>query len=444
MNDLAGGPSERGPGSWARKLHSWLEGRGLPVVQVLAVDAAVDVDLDVGDGARLVVELRAPDDRAQAFRRTRRYLVRYRGVPLLTAEHRRVLDRLVDAIASVEERLPSGWEGVVATGAAPSEPGEVLARRFPFAQLDRAQGSGAAIDTEVLLRMTSLCNQECPFCSAPPSGRPSGAALHAAVDWVGKNLSGVRLTLTGGEPTLQPAFFEVLHHALCERSLARIVVQTNAVAFSSDARVERLPNDPRLAFFVSMHAVRSDLYDRCTASRGQLPQALAGLAKLCATGCEVTVNTVVNAENVAHLPEIAPLLAERLRGLTLPSLHYSVLICPPERPGADALLVSYRELAPALESAAAAAVGLGFRVDPILGSTHASLPPCVVSAAERQRATHRPVISPADTGYEDVSRPWTKARTCADCALSESCLGVPAPYARRFGYAELVPLPKAG
>lgn len=432
------------PGAWARKLHAWLTGRGFAVLQVVAVDAAIDIDLDVGAGAPLVVELREPDPAAQAFRRTRRFLVRYRGGPISSAAQRRVLDSVVQTIEGIEDKLPSGWQGVVATGTTrEQQPGEVLARQFPFAQLDRAHGDGPAIDTEVLLRLTSLCNQDCPFCSAPPSSRPSGPALHAAVDWVARNLPGVRLTLTGGEPTLQPAFFEVLHHALCERSIARITVQTNAVAFSSDERVEQLPDDPRLAFFVSMHAVQSDIYDRCTASRGQLPKALDGLAKLVASRCEVTVNTVVSAQNVAHLPEIAPLLAERLAGLPLPSLHYSVLICPPERPAAQELLVRYGELAPALESASTAAAALGFRVEPLLASTHASLPPCVVSPAERGRATHRPVILGGDTGYEDLAKPWTKARACLECALTESCLGVPTPYAERFGFDELVPLAKA-
>ena len=93
-----------------------------------------------------------------------------------------------------------------------------------------------------------------------------------------------------------------------------------------------------------------------------------------------------------------------------------------------------------LEASAATASRLGFPVDPLVSSTHASIPLCLVDREQRLSSRHRPKILAEETGYEDFSRPWVKAASCRSCAVAEHCLGVPTPYATRFGFSELQPI----
>ncbi len=83
---------------------------------------------------------------------------------------------------------------------------------------------------------------------------------------------------------------------------------------------------------------------------------------------------------------------------------------------------------------------LGISAHSPLSSTHASMPPCLVAGETRQRGRHFYRIASGETGYEDFSRPYVKAKTCSACSETERCLGVPRPYAETFGLAELEPL----
>jgi hypothetical protein len=196
----------------------------------------------------------------------------------------------------------------------------------------------------------------------------------------------------------------------------------------------------KLFFFVSLHALDEGIYDRCTGTEGQLSTALEGTRRILAAGHPVTVNTVVTSENFGHLEEMVRRLPEVFSGERKPALHFSVLICPEWRPEAADYLVKYTELVPVLERAARTAEGLGIAVDSLLSSTHASMPPCVLPAEARGMGRHLPEIAEHETGYEDDGRPWVKAEQCRQCAETGRCLGVPRPYAAKFGLEELVPL----
>jgi len=432
-------------GTWVEKLLVGLRRQGLPLREILAVDGSLDAVLDGRGGPEIVVELRPLAEGARCYRSTRRFNISYRGVRDLGPAQRRAVDGLIDIIARIESRLPVTWPGVAAAGE--SEETEDLerafTRRFRFAQLDRSHGDGG-LTTEVLVRLTTSCNQDCPFCSGPPVDRPTAESVHACIDWVADHIPGARFTLTGGEPTLCSFFFDVIRHALARSEFSGVAVQTNAVRFASAARIAELPADERLSFFVSLHALDPEIYDRCTASRGQLPLAIDGLCRLLATRRPVTVNVVANAVNVGHLKEMMPALAELLAGLPPLTLHFSIVMCPPYRPTAADFLVRYTDLLPVLEAAAATAAQLGMVVDPLISSTHASIPLCLVGHEHRSASTHRPQLVAGETGYEDFARPWVKATSCRSCAFTERCLGVPTPYAQRFGFGELQPVSPNG
>lgn len=422
---------------WLRRMHELLVATRLPVKSVVVRDRAVDVTVEVG-GQTLVAELRPRDEGGKYFAVVGRHLLRYRAPRDLLPAHRPVLEFLLRAVTRCEPLLPGDFRGGAAVGDAPAANDAPLRGRFPFAFVERSESQGRP-ETEVLVRATELCNQRCPFCSAPPQRQPSPEAFAECLDHVAANYPGARVTITGGEPTLRARFVEELEDALRRPEIARVQVQTNAVAFAPPARAARLPRDPRLGFFVSLHAVDEAIYDRMTATTGQLPLALDGIRNLLAGGHAVVLNVVACSANLGHLGDLVAALPARFAGLPTPGLHFSVLICPDGRPDAADYLVRYTELAPALEEAAARAASLGLRVEPLVSSTHASLPLCLVDEEQRRASTHRPRPAPDETGYEDFSRRWVKAARCRGCAATETCLGLPAPYALRFGFDELAP-----
>ncbi len=424
---------------WVSRVHHALNQHGFPVARTVAVDGRLEFTLTFDD-AKLVVDFSPKVEGARAYRRTRRFQVSYTGIRNFTPEQKKSLDGLIDLIGRGERAMPPTWTVYEAAGAPADSKEAEFAQRFTFAQLDQSTSDGAR-STEVLMRLTDLCNQHCQFCSAPPEQTPRDAEmLQECIDWTVENLDNASVTLTGGEPTIHPEFQDVLVHALAKQQLTRVLVQTNAVAFASDKQLARLPEDRRLNFFISLHAMDDEIYDVCTGSTGQLPKALVGIRNLVDQGHQITINTLACAANVDHIVDMLPAFRDHLAGLPLPALHYSILICPPHRPDAPEMLVPYSKLLPALEEAAELGSELGFSVDPLISSTHASFPPCLVSEKHRGESTRRPRLKPGETGYEDYTRSWVKAQRCLACAFTESCLGLPTPYAQQFGTDELKPI----
>jgi pyruvate-formate lyase-activating enzyme len=425
--------------TWLRNLFALFHRVDVPLVELVARDGDLDLVLATAGRPRLSVEVRPGAGDERSFATTRRFSISYRGARALGLEERRALERAVTLLERLEGRLPVAWPGTVTLGDAGDPPAEALMRRFPFVTVETVTTpTGPA--SEVLIRVTPRCNQACAFCSGPTHDEPSGASLRAVLAAVPRALPGALLTLTGGEPTVRHDFDEMLGAALAEPDLAEVQVQTNAVSFASARRVAELPKDPRLRFFVSLHAVDEALYDSLTGSHGQLPLALDGVRGLLGAGHTLTLNTLAVASNLAHLPDLVTALPRLLQGLTLPRLHFSVLICPEYRPAAALHLAPYPELVEALVRATALASELGFAVDPLAASTHAVIPLCLLPEDQRSVAQRRLVVRRGQTGYADPRTPWTKAESCRACAVTGACLGVPAAYARRFGVAGLRPL----
>jgi pyruvate-formate lyase-activating enzyme len=369
------------------------------------------------------------------------FALSYSGVPALDDLQQTWVDLVAALLARSPEKLPALLSRAGAAGTETLALGEALPLEFPFCTLevaDDADGSGARM--ELLVRTTIRCNQDCPFCSAPPPlPDPPLADLRRLLDRIhGSGLRGL-VTLTGGEPTLRRDLPELVRHALSGPTDQDVQLQTNAVFFQAPERVAAYPVHPRLKFFVSLHAVDEAIYDACTATRGQLPRALAGIRNLLAAGHDLLLNCVLNRLNVDHVQDWIEAIP-RLFPQGSPLLHFSVTMCPEHRPGAPDLLVPYRELGPKLEAAVRRADALGLRHDGLQSSTHASIPACLTSPEARQDPTHRPRLGAHETGHEDFSKLWVKAARCRGCRVDPWCLGLPRPYARRFGFDELQPL----
>ncbi len=456
---------------WVSVLFVALARLGAPVREARLADGALTVRFEPAGGAAPLVarvSLRTPG--GKGWGETDHLVLGHDAPATLAPAHEALLRDLRRVVRKLAPTIPARagqWRGfatVLAGGAAgppspdePVPPGEpdagptVVGRLYPFLTVERSERPDG-VHHEVLLRTISQCNEACPFCSGPKHDRPDTPLVLAALDAIAAQLPGALVSLTGGEPTLKGGLLDEVRYALGLPGIGRVQVQTNATRLVGPFAPARWPRDPRLSFFVSLHAVEAARYDVITGSRGLLPAALEGLRGLTALGHAVTVNTVVTDRNLDHLEAVADVVAglsvpaevDAQPGAGGPRWHLSVLMCPEQSPGAAALLVPYTELVPRLVEAVAHARAVGLPVDSLLSSTHASVPPCLAPASHRAEATRYAPAVGAETGYEDVPahrrRPWVKAARCRTCAEDARCLGVPAPYAARFGLDELSPL----
>ena len=424
-----------------RRLRAFLRKHGVPVGPVVVAGGRLRLWMGTGRERRIEVHLGPPEGR-RPYRRLGELALGYGGTPSLDDREQAWLDLIVALLSRSAGQLPALLARPAAAGTEDLPFAEALPLEFPFCTVelaDDADGSGPRMET--LVRLTTSCNQSCPFCSAPPPlDDPPGDEVRRLLDRVSSHGTRGLVTLTGGEPTLRRDLPALVEHALGGPAHQVVHVQTNAVSFVREARAAAYPKSERLGFFVSFHAADEAIYDRCTGTTGQYGRAVEGIRHLLAGGWHVIVNCVVNRWNLDHLSDWVDAIPRLFPASPPPLLHFSVTMCPEHRPEAPDSLVRYRELSPKLEQAVARARALGLPHDPLQGSTHASIPACLTSAAFREDPSRRPRIGAHETGYEDEGKPWIKARGCRTCRADAWCLGLPRPYVQRFGLEELEPL----
>jgi pyruvate-formate lyase-activating enzyme len=427
---------------WLRALTDALAQSEVPWQNAVLADRMLRIR--VGDAPFNLV-VRPIETGMPGWKNTSLYVIGYDGAGEPNPDQKRWLDLLHEVLRSMELDLPPGLEGFASIGIRAGAPGEILQGLFPFITIEhsRVSGnlpySGYGEIVEVLIRVTSRCNQACPFCSAPHHDEPDSEILLACQRAIDDLLPGAMVSLTGGEPTLRPAFLQEMEAAL-HLDFRHIQIQTNALRFADKLDPGVIPKNERLSFFVSLHALDPEVYDRCTNTSGQLSRALSGTQRILDAGHQVIINTVICRENIAHLKEMVRGFAGAFSGDNRPVLHFSVLICPEYNREAAQHLVRYSEVTEALARAVGSAREIGMELQPLLSSTHASLPACLLDEQSRKSGRHIYQIEPHETGYEDFTKPYVKAQACRDCRETKHCLGVPRPYAERFGLDELAPI----
>jgi MoaA/NifB/PqqE/SkfB family radical SAM enzyme len=208
--------------------------------------------------------------------------------------------------------------------------------------------------------------------------------------------------------------------------------------------MERLIELGVTRYFVSFHSHRSGLYDKITASRGQLAAAVGGLTRLLrARTCHITVNIVVNVLNYRDLPDLLGFLA-KLRDQVAPRRRLEIYFSMLNETGhekAPAWSVSLEKITPYLRRAVALCRRTGLRLERFGGES--SFPVCLLPEPD-PCASPRPLPQDRVRYTEDFSGDsgsigHVKKPTCRLCRFDARCQGVPAAYARIFGLAALRP-----
>lgn len=301
------------------------------------------------------------------------------------------------------------------------------------AQLAPSEGlwsehAGAA-QLERVVRVNYHCNQDCAFCFVdrvlpPPAGELVEAQIaRAAADGV------ALLSLSGGEPTLDPKLVDYIRYGT---SLGlRVQIQTNATRLGDPKLTAALAKAGLAEAFISLHGADAKTSDAVTRAPGTFAQTLLGIDQLVAHGVRVSLNCVITGPNHQALEAIVRLIASRWQGR--PTLNFSwananSALVPIE----EQVTPSFDSVRPYLAAAMRSCRDLDLDWRGLTGEC--GVPLCFPDAAW---------LDPSRIPDLHVREPgpgFLKPAACDDCALSERCVGVRQGYADLHGFSELRPV----
>ncbi len=283
-------------------------------------------------------------------------------------------------------------------------------------------GGGATIDETI--RVGFRCNQACTFCfvsthlPAPPTDAVETAIRSAAA-------RDSRITLSGGEPTLDPRLPDWVRLA---KSLSRrdVVLQTNAIRLDDPALVRALRDAGLDEVFVSLHGATAEVSDAVTEAPGTWARTVRGIDNLHATPIRLLLNYVVCEKNRHQLVDHVRMVHARWprARLNLSFVAPSSDLVPRDR----GLVPRYSDALPAIAAAVAEARRLGVTVGGF--ESMCGLPLCLVPEGFGELVTAE--IPQGFDGGEFV-----KADACTRCSLATRCWGVRRGYAETHGTTEL-------
>lgn len=151
------------------------------------------------------------------------------------------------------------------------------------------------------------CNHSCVFCprglDSIHSALRNDAQLLESLDEIFRVREISHVTVSGGEPTFQPCFFDVMSH------LAGLGVDvgilSNADRFSDIAIVQELADVfpiNRLSVTTSIHSRSPELHERVTGAFGSFSRSIVGLHNLESLNIRVNIKHIVNRYSYRDMP----------------------------------------------------------------------------------------------------------------------------------------------
>jgi MoaA/NifB/PqqE/SkfB family radical SAM enzyme len=303
--------------------------------------------------------------------------------------------------------------------------------------------------SQVEIQLGHMCNNRCVFCvsgqqtelrrAGPMPARPILDQLERAF------ASGQRkVTLLGGEPTLQPGFFEIVRHAV-ELGFEEIVIFSNGVKTARASFIDEvLGLGGNLTWRISIQGANKLAHERTTRRPGSFERIAESMRLLADRGQRITVNMCVvqsNFESVGEFPEL-------LLPFGVSQLHLDMVrpLDAGERTEEEfrAMIPRYSEMVPHLERMIR---GFPEGFDVNIGN----LPYCI--APELARWIHHDgeqTLTIAVDGERELSAPWDKylvkrrdklkPERCGQCVFEPRCSGIFEKYREIHGDAELSPV----
>jgi hypothetical protein len=256
------------------------------------------------------------------------------------------------------------------------------------------------------------------------------AAVRAAIVDAGRR--GARITISGGEPTLNPMLVEYLRLAK-QHSKGPVELQSNAMRFADPQFAQDVVNAGADEIFVSLHGSTAAISDAITEAPGTFVKTVTGLDNLARLDVFLGLNFVMCERNYRDLPSYVRFVHERWPGaqVTLSFVAPSSDLVPMERD----LVPRYSDVLPYLREALSQAQEIGLWVSPL--DSMCGLPLCLWPARLDEPLLRADIPAGFDGGE------FLKTDACRSCAAQSKCYGLRRRYAQLHGTAELRPLQPA-
>lgn len=302
---------------------------------------------------------------------------------------------------------------------------------------------------QIEIQLGHMCNNRCVFCvsgqeTALGRARPLDTAPILAEISRARADGHAKITLLGGEPTLQPGFLDVVKHAVA-LGFEEIVIFTNGAKTAREGFIDEiLATGGRFSWRISIQGATKESHERTTMKEGSFDRIARTMEILRRKGERVTVNMCVVSSNHASVGAFPALLLP----LGVSQLHLDMI--RPLDAGARteeelrAMVPRYSDMVPALE-----AMNAGFPegFDLNIGN----LPYCIAPGlAHRIHHDGEPTMTIAVDGEMKLSRPWDKylvkrrdkmkPESCGACVFESRCSGVFEAYRHFHGTDELSPI----
>ncbi len=304
-------------------------------------------------------------------------------------------------------------------------------------------------DRQIEIQLGHMCNNRCVFCvSGQRTAR--GEAGPMAVEPIlqrirqARELGHHKITLLGGEPTLQPGFLRIVQETV-DLGFEEIVLFTNGAKTARPELVDAIvATGGRFTWRISIQGATRESHERTTRKPGSFGRIERTLANLQARGQRITVNMCVVRSNQDEVDQFAALLLP----YGVSQLHLDMMrpLDAGERTEDElrATIPRYTELAgPLRRMVAGFPDGFDVNVGNLPYCVAPDLAPWIHHDGERTDTV-------AIDGDDRLSEPWNKylvkrrdkakPASCGACVLRGRCSGVFDTYARFYGTDELTPI----
>jgi len=304
-------------------------------------------------------------------------------------------------------------------------------------------------DKQIEIQLGHMCNNRCVFCVSgqrtamreafPVPAEPILAQIRAA-----RAQGMTKLTLLGGEPTLQPDFKTIVQESVA-LGFDEIVIFSNGVKTARASYIDEvLALGGNFTWRLSFQGGNALAHERTTKKLGSFRRLVDTLGHLRERGQRITVNMCVVQSNFASVADFPTLLLP----YGVSQIHLDMV--RPLDAGVRteeemrAMLPRYADLVPALETMVA---GFPAGFDANIGN----LPYCVAPGlAPWIHHDGEQTLTVAIDEQDTVSEPWNKYEvkrrdkikkpSCATCLFDSKCNGVFETYERFYGMDEFVPV----
>lgn len=303
--------------------------------------------------------------------------------------------------------------------------------------------------TEIVLRINESCNQRCQFCLLKPNLPPlNKEQILSILESFPQQFKRIWLSLSGGEPTLDPQLLEYIQKA---RSLSyhHINIQTNGVALSDGNLINALPSPKRLSFLISFNGATEETYDQVTQTKHLFPRVQQTIILLLKKGFLITLNYVVNAHNYKEMEAFVILIHQLIQRAGLSfyrrfkiQINFSTLSWFETLEENEELLVRFTEVLKEFEKAKKQARQRWILIENIVGSGYCNIPLCIGSKKYRNTRRLRKVSQDihlyyTNNGTINEAYDRIKKEECRACPYDLYCPGLMIQYAKKFSLEEI-------